>query len=537
MANQTRRSCLICATPRTGSWLLAEALAATCCCREPEEYFRPDWLWLFSQEGRLDPGHHLYLREDSVGNGMTYPDADGFRLEPFLAAVRSAGTNAKGIFSAKLHWHQFEQVAALAKVSGRPATPDEATLREWFPDPVYILLTRRDKLRQAISLYRAIQSDVWYVPDYGDGRSVYADATLFGTQGDNKSELRADDVDHDQVEQLRRLLEHEELQWQRILSVANSPVVRVCYEDVIEDMPGAVKSILDALQPAASPAGRGNIVKRFHRQADDVTESAVNDHRQWSAEAHGAFRRPPAPAHQRAQTIVVENFYADPEAVLEYALRQPYYFPYQDERDVRAGRTRPTWLTSGFRDAKSCPFKSSDALIAALERATGEKINRGHWDADFPRKPDGLPRVDHRNFLARSCLWNCSFHCKPDNGQQEGDGVHNHVTDSWNGVDIDGWAGIIYLSPDAPLSGGLRLWRNREARRQLDWMTGPGNWQLVDSLGNVPNRLILTRGNVPHSGSRGWGESLQSGRIFQTFFFKVVSSGREAPVTIDLRGP
>jgi hypothetical protein len=66
-------------------------------------------------------------------------------------------------------------------------------------------------------------------------------------------------------------------------------------------------------------------------------------------------------------------------------------------------------------------------------------------------------------------------------------------------------------------------------------MTGRRNWELVDSYGNVPNRLILTRGNVPHSGSRGWGDSLQSGRIFQTFFFKVVSRGRRNPVTIDLR--
>lgn len=536
MTTRPQRSLLICTTPRTGSWLLCEALAAAGCCGVPEEYFRPDWLWLFSQNGRLNPGHQPYSSDEAPVNGWTYPDAHSFQLEPFLAAVRNRGTNDKAIFSAKLHWHQFEQVVRMAKARGLFAAPDEPMLRAWFPNPLYIFLTRRDKLRQAVSYYRAIQSDIWYVPVCDDELPERADIPLLHERADDGRELRADRMDHAQVEQLRRLLKYQEAQWRKILSATDPSVVRLCYEDVIENLPAAVETVLTALDPVAPPARRPNIVERFHRQADGATRIAVNDHQRWSVVAHSAFHKTAAPTDQRAQTIVVENFYADPAAVLEYALCQPYYFPYEDERDVRSGKVRPTWMTSRFGDAKSCPFKSSDALVAALEHATGEEIDRAHWDADFPRRPDGQSRADHRSFLERSCLWNCSFHCKPDNGQQEGDGVHNHVIDSWNGVDVDGWAGIIYLSPHAPLTGGLRLWRNRDAARQLDWMTERSNWELVDSFGNVPNRLILTRGNVPHSGSRGWGESLQSGRIFQTFFFKVLSSSRGTPVAIDLRG-
>ena len=88
-----------------------------------------------------------------------------------------------------------------------------------------------------------------------------------------------------------------------------------------------VDTVLAALDSVTPPARYHNIVKRFHCQADGATEVAVHDHQRWSVVAHSAFHKTAAPTDKRAQTIVVENFYADPEAVLKYALRQPYYFP------------------------------------------------------------------------------------------------------------------------------------------------------------------------------------------------------------------
>ena len=58
----------------------------------------------------------------------------------------------------------------------------------------------------------------------------------------------------------------------------------------------------------------------------------------------------------------------------------------------------------------------------------------------------------------------------------------------------EGWAGLLYLSPDAPLRGGLKLWRNVDPAHNYDWMTPKENWELIDDLGNVPNRLLLCRG-------------------------------------------
>lgn len=232
----------------------------------------------------------------------------------------------------------------------------------------------------------------------------------------------------------------------------------------------------------------------------------------------------------RSSVIVVEEFYADPMAVREYALAQRYYLPYQDDQRVAAGEVRANWLASWYRDTAECPFKGCAALIERLERITGERIDLDHWKKPFPVTPDGKAAADCAAH-DRGCLWNCAFHVKPLVPQPVGEGVHNHVTDIWNAVGPDGWAGIVYLDPAASLDGGLRLWRNRDPDHDLDWMTPRDNWRLVDDIGNVFNRLVLARGDLPHSGAQGWGTDLASGRLFQTFFFRTYAD-HPAPLRV-----
>jgi hypothetical protein len=222
----------------------------------------------------------------------------------------------------------------------------------------------------------------------------------------------------------------------------------------------------------------------------------------------------------RKTIVIADDFYACPSAIHKYASSCRYYYPYQPDALIRSGAVRPSWMTSWFRSSRDCPFKSSTALIKSLERLTGELVDMEHWHLDFPTNSEGKANVTGTN-MSRGCLWNCSFHVKLEGRQELGEGVHNHVTDGWNSVGGDGWAGIVYLDPDAPLEGGLKLWRNIDASRQFDWMTAKGNWELVDDFGNVFNRLLLIRGYIPHSGAAGWGDSLNNGRLFQTFFFKV----------------
>ena len=234
----------------------------------------------------------------------------------------------------------------------------------------------------------------------------------------------------------------------------------------------------------------------------------------------------------RTEVLIVDEFYSDPADMREYARSLNYYYPYQADACVRSGAVRPTWMTSRYRPVVECPFKSSRAMISVFERLTKETIDLEHWRLDYPTNHEGKADVTRAMANDHSCLWNCSFHVKLQNLQPLGEGVHNHVTDAWNSVGEDGWTGIVYLDPSAPINGGLKLWRNRNPKRQFDWMTPRENWELIDDLGNVFNRLLLVRGNIPHSGAAGWGDSLQTGRLFQTFFFKVTRASRAPAVKL-----
>ena len=73
------------------------------------------------------------------------------------------------------------------------------------------------------------------------------------------------------------------------------------------------------------------------------------------------------------------------------------------------------------------------------------------------------------------------------------------------------------------MTGGLHLWRNRDPRRRYDWMTPASDWELIDSFGNIFNRLALVCGSIPHSGAAGWGDRIENDRLYQTFFFRTIA--------------
>lgn len=237
----------------------------------------------------------------------------------------------------------------------------------------------------------------------------------------------------------------------------------------------------------------------------------------------------------KREIIVVNDFYADPDAVERYARGLEYYSPYANNQIGSSSpeeMARAPWLASKFIEAARCPFKSSAAFIAVLEKITGEPIDLEHWNKGFPENPDGslvTPRPDlvdptqpgrFANLRpdATSCRWNCGFNIKL-HPQPAGTGVHNHVRDEWNSVGADGWAGIVYLSKDAPRESGLKLYRNLHGN-DFEWMSDPNRWQLIDQFANIYNRLILVRGWMPHVGGPGFGDGIANGRLFQTLFFK-----------------
>lgn len=91
------------------------------------------------------------------------------------------------------------------------------------------------------------------------------------------------------------------------------------------------------------------------------------------------------------------------------------------------------------------------------------------------------------------------------------------------------WAGVVYLTPDAPTTGGTGFFRHKptgylkpsdgESREWDDHAQDVTKWEMMGSFANVYNRLVIYRGEQFHSSLDYFGTGLHDGRLFQTFFF------------------
>lgn len=100
-------------------------------------------------------------------------------------------------------------------------------------------------------------------------------------------------------------------------------------------------------------------------------------------------------------------------------------------------------------------------------------------------------------------------------------------TDKWNN-----WAGVIFLTPDAPVSAGTAFYKfcdGSSCQEDTNILKNQSiidrfsqdltKWELVDRVGNVFNRLILFNANNYHMSMDYFGDTKENGRLFQVFFF------------------
>jgi trehalose 2-sulfotransferase len=264
------RCYLVCATPRSGSTLLCEALERTGVAGRPREYFealketgvprRPrEYFWgLRSPEViRLLPHDSQLDREGE--RSATWSRDDYAR---HLAAALSAGTTPNGVFGAKLMWSYFNDFLELMRGIPRfGGMGDGSLLNAAFPELKYVFVSRSDKVRQAVSLWRALQTWVWRKSD---------------AHGADEPEQRVvysfDAIDH-LLDQLRR---HEDA-WRGFFFRIGQRPLALYYEDVAGDLDGSVARVLDTLgierPPASAPARQA-----MHRQSDELSESWVQSY-------------------------------------------------------------------------------------------------------------------------------------------------------------------------------------------------------------------------------------------------------------------
>jgi LPS sulfotransferase NodH len=264
------RCYLVCATPRSGSTLLCNSLDATGVAGRPREYFealketglprRPrEYFWeLRSPEVlRLLPADSELDRDSERAPSWSRDD-----YERHLAAAIGEGTTPNGVFGAKLMWSYFNDFLALMRGIPRFAgRGDGSLLNAAFPELRYVFVSRSDKVRQAVSLWRALQTLVWH-----------KDADVGAEQREQRSVYSFDAIGH-LLDQLRR----QEDAWRGFFFRIGQRPLTLYYEDIAGDLEGTVGRVLDDLQ-IARPQHDLLARQPLSRQSDELSESWVQSY-------------------------------------------------------------------------------------------------------------------------------------------------------------------------------------------------------------------------------------------------------------------
>jgi len=176
--------------------------------------------------------------------------------------------------------------------------------------------------------------------------------------------------------------------------------------------------------------------------------------------------------------FVVDNFYSDPHAVREFALQQEFH---DDLRYYKGRRTHEQFYVPGTKKA--------------FENIIGQQIN----------------------------IWEQYDMCGVFQSCNPEDALVYHT-------DLQEWAGMVYLTPDAPFECGTSMYAHKETKARH--VSDPGyekafdggyydktKFELVDVIGNVFNRLVIFNGKCIHAASEYFGQTVEDSRLFHMFFF------------------
>lgn len=112
------------------------------------------------------------------------------------------------------------------------------------------------------------------------------------------------------------------------------------------------------------------------------------------------------------------------------------------------------------------------------------------------------------------------IHKKAINWNNEYNTCYQYTTvedSTWIHSDSTGWAGVLFLTPDAPIESGTATYESKVSKPDCNNLE---HWTQTNFIGNIFNRLVLYNGKLFHrSVLAGFGTSKETGRLFQTFFF------------------
>jgi trehalose 2-sulfotransferase len=264
---QPHTSYLICATPRSGSTLLCEALTNTGIAGRPEEFFqarketgvirRP----LEYFEG-TDTTEIAAILGESVGSeDLLMSPTSEENFADYLARVMQQRTTPNGVFGAKVMWGYF--VGLLSNLARIPAYKDLAEpdlLPTVFPNLHYIWLTRRDKVGQAVSLWKAIQTWTW-------NHEITTTTT-------SKPSVRQLTFHYGAIDHLAQQIVADEVAWRQYFTDHGIEPFTVVYEELTGAYEETARSLLHYLGISV-PENMQFANRRMKQQADTLSKEWV----------------------------------------------------------------------------------------------------------------------------------------------------------------------------------------------------------------------------------------------------------------------
>lgn len=233
------RSYLVCATPRSGSTLLCEALKSTGVAGRPEEYFealrntgrprRPQEYF----KGVGDPSIAEHLGEYSRTDERQEPLWSRDDYEPFFSSRVEMGTTDNGVFASKLMWGYFGDFVSLLREIPRFSQlelPD--LLPAAFPNLTFVRVHRANRLRQAASLWKAVQTATWRKDD----------AEIAATPEEKRPQLR---FHYQAIEHLLTNILIEESNWDAFFELCQIKPLIVNYERFVQRQEPTIEGILE----------------------------------------------------------------------------------------------------------------------------------------------------------------------------------------------------------------------------------------------------------------------------------------------------
>ena len=248
-----RGSLFLCASPRTGSTMLANLLDETGLVGAPtREYFGVDFeTKVLPQVGRA--GFPDYLVE---------------------CARKAAGT---GVFGTKLLWHQcvlFFYVLRMLR-DARDLS-DRGLLEAVFPEPRFIWLRREDVLAQGVSWWRAKTTGAWF---------------------DHSRPHNEPAFDFNGIDTAVRWAQEQAEAWRGWFAANGIEPLQVVYEDLVADPGETVRRSLAFI--GVDVPDDIAVEPQTRRQGDEVNDEWIRRYRE-IAETSGAGAARPQPSSSRA---------------------------------------------------------------------------------------------------------------------------------------------------------------------------------------------------------------------------------------------